>query len=552
MKTTHLLLFLLIGAHVLVNAQITEQELLGKNIPAILIFTSTPTRQNEVEMRFEASEVFSDPYAEFLINNSKHSSQTIQGIGINGDKWLRKTDPHPKEGDLLKDKVSSYNSRLTLAYMKHEGAIEYYIITHKSFGVSFTNHYYHKIGQEPQLITRETSDSILISMISDSPEILREYQQADSLTAKNKSDKLAIIKRSDSTYKSDSKKEDAKKGFGKIIADGNQEQQLREQKGQIGSTLIIHSYIIYNYNTWYNKKHPGVVKYYFEDPPERGESQYEEQVRLNEKIEQKQRDLNEESEAKQKIADYYAMRGTVAKPDMASAKDNAPIKKETFASKLDRIKTDGNKVGVLFVLKPSKGNPKPDENGSTMQSSMSSEMANTEVYIEGEVFDESLQSLGESFTADLNTALNRTDIELIDLTKIPYRESKIVGQTMRSDNFWATKYKIVLLYTVEPLVKVTEVKSMGKSKFEAVLNFNSSVVVTEYNGAGDSKDSDKLASMLNMGFFYSPKLSQEQEIKSIDDLYSKLIEKIGMPLLEKAKIERVESFKKLVEKKLKP
>jgi hypothetical protein len=244
-------------------------------------------------------------------------------------------------------------------------------------------------------------------------------------------------------------------------------------------------------------------------------------------------------------ANRFASRSTTVSAEMETAKDNVPVKKETFTAKMERIKGDGNKVGVFYFLKPVKGEPKPS--ASSGPSMMAQDYSKSEfVLIEGEYADESLQSVGTDFTAELNAALGRTDIDLLDMNKIPYRQTKFGS----IDDFWATKYKVVFHFVVEPKIRASHEGSSGKKKFDATMTFVSSLSVIEYIGDGYSNKSDMITQM-DMGTFTS-NISRDEDSKDIKVLYEQLLEKIGSPLLEKLKSGRAPAIKKLVEKKLAP
>jgi|694.fasta_scaffold47737_2 hypothetical protein len=247
---------------------------------------------------------------------------------------------------------------------------------------------------------------------------------------------------------------------------------------------------------------------------------------------------------KNNSAKRFASRSTTVSAEMETAKDNLPVKKETFTAKMERIKNDGNKVGVFYYLKSVQGEAK---SSATSGPSMMQEASKSEfVLIEGEYADESLQSVGADFTAELNAALGRTDIDLLDMNKMPYRQTKF-GPI---DDFWATKYKVVFVLLVEPKIRASHEGSSGKKKFDATMTFVSSLSVLEYIGDGYSNKSDMITQM-DMGTF-TTNISRDEDIKDIKVLYEQLLEKIGSPLLEKLKAGRAPAIKKLVEKKLAP
>lgn len=236
-------------------------------------------------------------------------------------------------------------------------------------------------------------------------------------------------------------------------------------------------------------------------------------------------------------------RPTTVSPEMASVKDNTPVKKETFGAKLSRIKADGNRVGVFLRLGPVHV-PSPSSSVTVSY--------RQPIDIPGEYMDESLIASGVEFVQELNQALGTTDIELIDITKIPFREVSVLGLPGRVDNFWATKYKVVFFFTIDPRLEVIHDSFDGTPKFNAVLNLISSVIVMEYIGDPSSKEQDIFTQVNHLGTFRSPAFVQQDDIMDVKTIYGKTVEALKMPVLEKIRLERADGVKKLVEKKLKP
>jgi len=316
-----------------------------------------------------------------------------------------------------------------------------------------------------------------------------------------------------------------KKKMASMVAD-YPELAAKVTAGEKGYGFTSMGNVIDEYNVWYEKNNPGKMKYLPGFDP-------------NGPV--KTVKTMEEVKAAQKAALElaYAGRTTTTSPEVASAKDNTPVKKETFAAKLARIKADGNKVGVVLDLKPVRSNP--------AERMMSSAMS-TPVPVDGSFMDESLVAIGPEFLKELNTALNTTDLELIDLQKIPYRDVTIMGVPGRVDDWWATKYKIVFVLTVDPWIKTVNETFGGDVTFNATLNYFTYLVVTEYIGSPTSKEQDILGQVQNMGSF-NMSYSQKEPNTDLHDNYDKLLAKVGMPLIDKARSGRADGVKK-VQKKL--
>jgi len=543
-----LFILFVIAYHPLLS-QNDASEYIGRILPAKVMYFSSPL-VHEVQMRYETNKVFSDRNSEFLINDKKVKSELIEAFTADRWTWTRKFNPNPTVGAAVVDALAGKDENLTMARVDMQGAIESYVIFQKGIGSgTIETPYMRKRDGKAHNVTFFEAEQLFREWVSDSPEIKRELQQADSIVASNRL-KIAELKRNDSVHRIQKGLEPKRKGLVASLQDADEEQKLKNAIARVGHTNVQWSIIVNNYNVWYDKKYPGKVRYFFEDPPVRMPSQYESHLERQIRINTKSAAQLEKEAAQKRYEDLYANRSTSVSPENASAKNNVPIKKETFAAKLDRINADGNKVGVLFILNPVKSKPKPNPN-SLSSNAMASSVISEPVYIEGEYFDMSLENLGRDFTEELKTALGRTDIDLINLKNVPYRNAKVLGMETRIDDWWASKYKLVFAYSVDPIIDAEHEGMSGKNKFEATLRFGSSLIVTEYIGGADSKEKDIITQMLNLGFFTSPKLSQEKNISDIKELYEKLTEKIGVPIAEKANTERSASVKKLVEKKLK-
>lgn len=316
-----------------------------------------------------------------------------------------------------------------------------------------------------------------------------------------------------------------KKKMAKMVED-YPELAAKVSGGEKGYGMMAMGNVIDEYNAWYEKNNPGKMKYLpgF-DPNGQG------------KVVKNMEDAKTVLKANLDVA--FAGRATTPSPEVASAKDNIPVKKETFAAKLARIKADGNKVGVVLDLKPVRSNPE-DKTVSSMMA--------TPVPVEGSFMDESLLAIGPEFVKELNTALNTSDLELIDRQKIPYRDVTIMGFPGRVDDWWSTKYKIVFVLTVDPWIKTVNETFGGEVTFNAQFNFITSLIVTEYIGSPTSKDQDILGQVLNMGSF-NASYSQKEPNKDLKDNYDKLLAKVGMPLIDRARQVRPDGVKR-VQKKL--
>ncbi|MEQ8425047.1 MAG: hypothetical protein RIA63_10080, partial [Cyclobacteriaceae bacterium] len=135
----------------------------------------------------------------------------------------------------------------------------------------------------------------------------------------------------------------------------------------------------------------------------------------------------------------------------------------------------------------------------------------------------------------------------IDINKIPYKDLRMG----RVDDWWATKYKVVFAYTVDPRVTLSKKEVDGKSQSVASVNMITSLLAMEYIGSSDDPKQKVVAQVLNMGSFVTPAYAQDEDMADIQEVYEKCLEKLETPLLDKIETERADAVAKLVEKKLK-
>ncbi|HQQ95601.1 MAG TPA: hypothetical protein PLQ93_13685, partial [Bacteroidia bacterium] len=434
---------------------------------------------------------------------------------------------------------------LTHAHFQIQGAINTKTFIHKKVGIYDRYSYTSKLTEQPVKGELLDLDGQVRQWVSDSPEILRELAQADSMTASNRA-KEKELRKADSLERAKAIADNNGKGLG-LVERTKRDLALADRIYELGPKRTDLNPIVHNYNAWYEVKHPGKIKYTLTSPP------LHEKTQLDLFLEQKRKPVTPGKQAAvsttapEVIDAAYVNRPTKASGEIASAKDNLPVKKESFDAKMERIKTDGNKVGVLFIHGSAKTKTKPALNSTGAGPSMSSGMGE-DIYLDSEYKDTSLQSLGSDFTAELNTALRRNDIELVDLGNIPYRKSRVMGVETLQDDWWTTKYKVLFVYTIDPLLSVFQYTTAGNHKFEASLHFGSSVMVYEYIGGPESKEKETLAQMSGFGAFFTPKISEDQAILEVKPLYEKIVAALEYPLKEKIKTERSADITKLMEK----
>lgn len=540
-------------------AQFDNQELVGKILPAKIIYREGPPKN--VTMRYESPDVFCNPYAKFLvydpqtewiIKDSTTESILIEAFSFKQDAiWAKRVDPkYPAKYVNMHSRQPDFDesNHITHARLLVQGAINSYAFTHKKLiGYDYFV-YTRKLNEQPVEGEISSLETQIRKWVSDSPEIMRELFQADSMTASNRT-RVKEIRKEDSLARAEANKDGKRKGLGGMIDKTKSDLALNQRIFDVGPTKTDMNLIVHNYNVWYDNSaaEKGKIKYCLIDPPVKRKSQLETELeRRNKREVNKEENIPIKTEEKENL---FSNRSTTVSAEMASVKDNIPIKKETFSAKLERIKSDGNKVGVLFVLN-SVQSPTQTPSNQMGPSSMGNSMG-AEFFIEGEFMDETLRAIGEQYTSEINTALGRTDIEFINLDQIPYKNAKVIGMTTQVDNFWATKYKVVFIVSIRPLIKASVNESAPKNKYSAFINLVSSLMVNEYIGNTESTDSDIIAQMPNFGSFSTSSISQNEAFTNIETVYKQIVEKQSTSMLDRAKTEREQDMKKLIEKKLK-
>ena len=513
-----LLFLLLLSPSALMAQEAYNVEFEGKFLPAQILL-GDGTIYSDPLMKYQQPEYYKNPLNRFTISLGSESEAyeapqgTIIAFKINNTVWAGSTI---KPGELV---IYSRQGAIEQIWTVNNGEMG-------SFKKEKIDAVYVILAARTKTITRNTltnetiegspSDEKIKEWIADSPEVMEDLRMAEAYAA-------AQTKKRDSLNAAGvAKPSSTKKGLlGALEKASIKQTEIKKE----AATTVDMGRIINNYNAWYEEHHHGKIKYYFTSTPE---------WMYLPKVAKTQDEIKAENKAK--LENLFAGRTTSVSPELASAKDNTPIKKETFAAKVERISGDGNKVGVLINLKP-------------VRKVVPGAQIGTEVIVEEDAYmDASLNATAESLVQELNQALGISNIELIDINKIPYREVKVLGQQTRVDDWWATKYKVVFAYTLDPRLKTEQTETGKKGKFTAYLNMLASMIVTEYIGNTTATKQDILTQILNMGSFLTPSYSQEEGMTDVKLIYDKTLEKLGTPLLEKIKAERADEMAKVTKK----
>lgn len=511
-----LMLFLLAGfsgvrAQPLYNPQID-----GNYVPAKIIFGNGVIQ--EMQMQYRSPEYFKNPQNRFKLAKSDGTGGYDQVGGI--------------EAFMVDNKVWALRTlmgQLQFVAFIRQGAIEeFHGVVNGKMGVLKESEIpgaYMMAGKTKRYVRNNLRNEIVESPLS--VEKLKEWiadsqEVMDDLNAAEK--EAAATKESMNNAGASSSSAPAQKG---LLGALEKAKEKENQLNMAGASSVDVSRIINNYNVWYEQRNPNKIKYYFSPafswiyPPAKIKSTAE-----------------IKAENKAKLEKAFAGRTNTVSPEMASAKDNIPVKKETFSAKLNRVKKDGNKVGVLLELLPARS-IKPDANGYTSTSLIQYAV------LEGEYLDESLRAAGQQVVDELNAAYKTTDFELIDMSQIPYKEVKVLGQQVRVDDWWASKYKVVAKYTLDPRLEGENKEISGKVKFVSSVNFLQMLVVTEYIGGSASTKQDILTQILNFGSYRSSYHTQDDQIKEAKEMYEKVLSTLEVPILDKLKAGRMIEMPKL-------
>jgi hypothetical protein len=217
------------------------------------------------------------------------------------------------------------------------------------------------------------------------------------------------------------------------------------------------------YNVWYEAKNPGKVNYIF--GKDYGVTKNSSSVAAQEVTEYDKEVVAAADEAHRapKI-DKFAGRPTTAEASVASAKPEVEVKKESFKDRLNRVKSDGNKVGVLVTSKNLVINPNDFSEGITKAQVMGSY---------GPLTD--LDNLAKATTDQLNAGFGIDVFEAVDYSKIPVKE----GKYGKLDDWWSTKYKVIVIYELTPFYNAyykTNTQT-GDREYNAQMRVDSEMIV---------------------------------------------------------------------------
>ena len=243
------------------------------------------------------------------------------------------------------------------------------------------------------------------------------------------------------------------------------------------------------YNQWYDEQNLGAIEYY---PTKATYSAPAPVASANSTASAYEKEVIEAIE-KAYFAprvDPFEGRSTQVDPSVASAKPEVAVKKESFKERLNRIKADGNRVGVLVTSKNTVINP----------NALSDQLVPATVKGLGDPLS-GLDRLAAETAASLNAGFGVDIFEAVDYGKIPYKE----GKYGKLDDWWSTKYKVIVLYELKPFYNAfyRTNASNGEREYVAYERVNSELILM----AAEDEKPDKLRYVIgsprSMGSFIS-------------------------------------------------
>ncbi len=249
--------------------------------------------------------------------------------------------------------------------------------------------------------------------------------------------------------------------------------------------------------------------------------------------------------------DRFEGRPTEASSDVAQAKENVPVKKESFKDKLARISADGNKVGVLSTAGSVYVKEYKKPQGSTTQLD-----TKVDAGVKGELAGvQGLEEFGPWLVSQLNDKFGTDVFELVDINKIPYKEVKVFSSMQKVDDWWSTKYKMVATYNIDCYYEAYtegEVTSDARS-FIGSFSVDTRLYILEYFIGKKGGTQKYIVNGRQMGSYNSEKYKgkEDTEVGSIEELAELVAKKSDSEIVEMLNAERESHLQKALGKLLK-
>lgn len=272
------------------------------------------------------------------------------------------------------------------------------------------------------------------------------------------------------------------------------------------------------YNKWYDEQNPDAIEYFpetasFVAPDKPIAVAAATEVVVEESSEVAAKKYQEEIKAAAEEAhrapriDPFKGRPSTASAAVASAKPEVAVKKQSFKDRLARIKSDGNKVGILVTSKNLLINPGSVSEGTTKANVMGSYGP-----IKG------IDKIAETTADELNKGFGTDVFEAVDYSKIPVKK----GKYGKMDDWWSTKYKVIFIYEIEPrytAIYITNSET-GEREFQAKMHAQGEIIVMSAEEIKPEKLKYVTSSPKTWGYYNSEKYigSKETDFNTIQEL----------------------------------
>ena len=297
------------------------------------------------------------------------------------------------------------------------------------------------------------------------------------------------------------------------------------------------------YNKWYDENNAGAITYYPQFTTYKSPDSPTSSSGTSAAVSAAEKAVVEEVgkahfEARK---DPFEGRPAVAGAAVASAKPEVAVKKESFMDRLNRIKSDGNKVGVLVT-----GNILTINPGSVSEGTTKAQVRGSYPTLEG------LDDLAKTTAEQLNAGFSVDVFEAVDYSQIPVKE----GKYGKMDDWWSTKYKVIVMYEIMPkytaYYKTIDSGTLER-EFQAKMHVHGEMIVMSAEDAKPDKLKYVTSSPKTWGYYNSEmfKASAETELNTIQELKAVINPPADDVIIEALIKSQKESLDKFVKKKSK-
>jgi hypothetical protein len=239
--------------------------------------------------------------------------------------------------------------------------------------------------------------------------------------------------------------------------------------------------------------------------------------------------------------DPFKGRTTTVSDAVASVKPEVKVKKEKFLARINRIKADGNKVGVIVRCSNIGVNPKFHTFFSNQKTQL---VRGAYKPIKG------IETIATKTVEELNKGFNTDVFEVIDIKEIPFKED---GNGKKIDDWWKTKYKVIIFYYYNPYytayVQTGPESTKAKKEFKAQMFVKSGSFMM---AAEDGEKKMKSAGSSPKSASYSSEIyvaGEDTRIMMIQDLKEVVNPASDEAIVEQLTVEQLKYLAKFIKKK---